>query len=121
MKEKNRAICAIMPSVAALVLAGCASPRPSRVAMNQGESWELVLPTQLVADIRAGRPLEDLPEYSRRDLELGVHTPRVPTALDRWPDTRPDQHLPRYIYLPRTENRFIFFSSPGTRTIFPGY
>ncbi len=105
----------ILLPVACLLLAGCAARRPTPVAMNQGESWELVLPTRVVADIRAGRPLEDLPEYSRRDHELGVHTPRVPTALDAWDIEYPSLDDPRYIYLPRNENRFMFFVKPQRR------
>lgn len=104
----------LVPALLLAPLAACASSRQP-APRAQGDSWELVLPTQLVADVRAGQPLEDLPEFARKDLALGVHTPSIPTALDKWEPPRPDLFDHRYLYLPRGENRFIFFDTPHDR------
>lgn len=110
-----RAALAGLASACALASLGACANSRQPTPKAQGESWELVLPTQIVADVRAGLPIDNLPEFARRDLALGVHTPRVPTALDKWEPPRPDLLDQRFLYLPRTENRFIFFSTPGDR------
>lgn len=89
--------------------------------MNQGGAWELVLPTAMVAGVRNRTPLDQLSEYARRDDALGVHVARVPTALDSWGVEHPSLDNPRYIYLPRNENRFLFFVKPGARGRRPWY
>ncbi len=119
--EKRRAI----PIGAALALAslsGCAqSPSAGPIAMNQGGAWELVLPTAMVSGVRSRTPLDQLGEYARRDDALGVHVARVPTALDSWGVEHPSLDNPRYIYLPRNENLFLFFVKPGARGRRPWY
>ncbi len=113
---KRRAI-PIGAAAAMALLSGCVRSRPQEpLAMNQGEAWELVLPTATVANVRSGTPLDELGEYARRDGALGVHVPRVPTALDSWGVEHPSLDDPRYIYLPRNENRFLFFMKPAERT-----
>ncbi len=125
--KKRRAI-PIGAAVALVSLGGCVQSRPpapvavdrgpplsTGAARNQGGTWELVLPTAMVAGVRSRTPLDQLGEYARRDDALGVHVARVPTALDSWGVEHPSLDNPRYIYLPRNENRFLFFVKPGAR------
>ena len=113
---KTRTIPLGLLALGALAVGGCAQSKPVvSSTRNQGSSWELVLPTRMVADARNQMPLDQLGEYTRRDDALGVHVARTPTALDSWGQEQPSLSDPRYIYIPRNENRFLFFVKPEAR------
>lgn len=76
--------------------------------LAQGQSWELVLPTRQVAEVRQQTPLDELPEYGRRDVALALRTPRAPTALDTWPTAEPSLLASYYLRVPnRAEDVLI--------------
>lgn len=45
----------------------------------------------------------------RRDAAVGARHYRTPTALDRWEPTRRTLRRPRFLHVPRTSERFIYF------------
>jgi hypothetical protein len=66
---------------------GCAAAVPHRqagvVEGNQGGSWEVVVPGPASAALLA--EASGSPEYSRRDVALGLRTYDPSTAADPWP------------------------------------
>jgi len=100
---------------AAAALGGCVTGS-ARIApppvQAQGQAWELVLPTPAAAEqfTRAD------PAMGRRDLALSAVPRRELTALEKPTTPVPTLSRQRFLHLPRTSDRFIFFerSSRGT-------
>lgn len=105
-------------SAMTLTMAGCASNQVPIRARGpsggmQGSAWELVTTGPDVTRALAALPPGDHPAYmSRRDAALGATTPSwAPVASAA--EARPSIAYQRSIYLRRSHDSFLFFTSPG--------
>jgi hypothetical protein len=101
-------------------MVGCASKVPIRARGAtggvQGAAWELVVPGPEVALALAARPAGEHPFHppymTRRDHALGATTPSwAPVATTGSAPTTIERQRP--VYLRRSFDSFLFFTSPG--------